>query len=66
MMVWSDMVDENLGAAGEQLNLVAAANEEHAGGAAKSGRVKLEASSRRGAIRAMAMDNGHTCVVWKR
>ena len=60
------MVDANLGEAGERLSLgVAAANEQEVEEAAKSGRAKLGASSRRGAIRVMVMDMGRTCVVLK-
>lgn len=66
MMVWSDMVDVNLGEVGERLSLAAAANEEEVDEAAKSGRVKLQASSRRGAMRAMITGIGRTWVMWKK
>lgn len=64
MMVWSDMVEENLEADCERWKRNAAAagdGEEEEEAAARSGRVKLKAR-RRGARRA-AMDMGRTCEV---
>lgn len=61
MMVWSDMVEENLDTTGERLKLCGAAIEdaevaEEEASESESGRVvKLEAN-RRGARRAMDMD----------